>query len=150
MNDRGGNSAIEFALLAPAMFMLLIGMMKVAIVFNNYIEVTNAVRAASRAFASSRTSATPYTLTSTAICASAPNLRPCPGVTGLSFTASTAPAGSTTFTACTTDGGCATALSNNQTGSAQVTASYPCSLTVMNVNFIPSCTLSSQTSEMIQ
>jgi Flp pilus assembly protein TadG len=43
-----GQAAVEFALVAPLLFALLLGIIQGGIVFHNYITVTDAARAAAR------------------------------------------------------------------------------------------------------
>jgi Flp pilus assembly protein TadG len=141
-DDVGGAAAVEFGLLAPLLFLLLMGIIQFSITFNNYIELTEAVRTGGRNFAISRASAsaTPYSSTVSAISGSAANL------TAASITVTTSVNG----TGCATDSACVTALSNAAGETASVTATYPCNLTVMGFNFLPSCTLSSQTSDLVE
>jgi Flp pilus assembly protein TadG len=43
-----GQTAVEFALVAPLLIVLLLGIIQVGIAFHSYIEVTDAARAAAR------------------------------------------------------------------------------------------------------
>jgi Flp pilus assembly protein TadG len=43
-----GQTAVEFALVAPLLIVLLIGIIQVGIAFHRYVEVTDAARAAAR------------------------------------------------------------------------------------------------------
>jgi len=140
--DRSGANAVEFALIAPLLLMLLMAIIQFSIALNNYIELTEAVRTGARNLAISRAmaSATPYTTTVSNIKSSAGNL------TGSSITITMSVNG----TACTDDSSCATALSNAAGETATVTATYPCNLTVMGINFSPSCSLQSQTSDLVE
>src|SRR5271156_1408771 len=79
LRDRAGSPAVEFALIAPLLFLMLFGIVTFGIAINNYIELTDGVRSGGRALAIARastttTSSTPYTSTTSAIFASAPNL----------------------------------------------------------------------------
>ena len=140
--DRSGANAVEFALIAPLLLMLLMGIVQFSIALNNYIELTEAVRTGARNLAISRAmaSATPYTTTVNNIRGSAGNL------TGANITVTMSVNG----TACTSDTTCATALSTAAGETAAVTATYPCNLTVMGFNFYPSCSLQSQTSDLVE
>lgn len=142
LDDRRGATAVEFGLLAPLLFLLLMGIIQFSITFNNYIELTEAVRTGGRNFAISRAtaSATPYSTTVSAIQSSAANL------TAANITVTTSVNG----TACATDTACASDLSTAAGDPATVSATYPCNLTVMGFNFLPSCTLSSQTSDLVE
>jgi Flp pilus assembly protein TadG len=140
--DRGGSPAVEFALIAPLLCMLMFGITQFGIALNNDVELTEAVRTGARNFAISRatSAATPYSTTVSAIDTSAS------GLTAANITVSTSVNG----TACTSDSTCSTALSTAAGETAAVTATYPCNLTVMSVNFAPGCTLSSRTSDLVE
>jgi Flp pilus assembly protein TadG len=142
LNDRSGAPAVEFALIAPLLLMLIMGIIQFSITLNNYIELTEAVRTGARNLAISRAmaSATPYSSTVADISSSAGNL------TGTNITVTMSVNG----TACTTNSGCSTALSTAAGQTATVTATYPCNLTVMGVNFLPSCSLQSQTADLVE
>ena len=51
-----GQTAVEFALVAPVLIVLLLGIIQVGIAFNHYIQVTDAARAAARQAIVARTS----------------------------------------------------------------------------------------------
>ncbi len=142
LNDRSGAPAVEFALIAPLLLMMIMGIIQFSITLNNYIELTEAVRTGARNLAISRAmaSATPYTTTVADISSSAGNLK----ASSISATLSV------NGTACTTDSGCSTALSTAAGETATVSATYPCNLTVMGVNFLPSCSLQSQTADLVE
>jgi len=138
--DKSGAAAVEFGLIAPALLMILMAIIQFGLVLNNYLELTDAVRVAARTFSISGTSTTPMTSSTTAATASAANL------TGANITLTYSVNG----TACTTDAGCASALAADAGDSAVVTGSYPCSLTIMAVNFASGCTLTSSTADMVE
>jgi Flp pilus assembly protein TadG len=135
-----GAAAIEFVLVAPFLFLLVLGAAQFGITMNNYVVLTHAVAAGVHQLAISRSAAMPQTGTLNQIYSAAPNL------TQSSFTITTLVNG----TACATDTACATALSSNTGNPATVAASYPCDLHVMGINFAPGCRLSSTTTERIQ
>ncbi len=137
-HDDSGVSAIEFAVVAPVVLMIGIGMLKFGVAMTHYMLLNNAAAQGALALALSRGTTTPYTTTGTAITNAAPSL------TSGSITKTTTING----TACTTDTGCASSMVAGQT--ARVTLSYPCDLTVMGIDFKPGCTLSAQSSQMIQ
>jgi Flp pilus assembly protein TadG len=158
LRDRAGSPAVEFALIAPVLFMMMFGLITFGIAINNYIELTDSVRSGGRALAIARLTqatsstgtplpSTPYTSTTSAIYGSAPNLT----ATSIAITVSIAAPGVTTGTPCTSDTACATALTTaGAGGTATVTAQYPCNLTVMQVNFAPGCTFTATTSDLIE
>jgi Flp pilus assembly protein TadG len=140
LRDRAGTSAVEFALIAPALMLLALGTVQFGLTINNFITLTDAVRTASRQLAVSRGGATPYTDTVNQVYRSAPTL------TQASLTISLTVNG----TACSTDTACASALTSAQGQPASVSAAYPCDLSVFGYDFAPGCILSSQTTERIE
>ena len=48
LRSETGQAAVEFALVVPALLLLLLGIIQGGIVFHNYLTVTDAARAASR------------------------------------------------------------------------------------------------------
>ena len=138
--DVSGASAVEFALIVPFLLFLVVGLFQFGITINNYLELTDGVRAGGRQFAISRSSSTPYSASVAQVKSSAANL------TAANVVVTTSINGA----ACASDSACTTALSGAAGGTATTTATYPCNLTVMGVNFAPSCTLKSTTSDMIE
>jgi Flp pilus assembly protein TadG len=138
--NRSGAAAVEFALIAPALLMMLLAIIQFGITLNNYLELTDGIRVGARQFAVSGTSTTPMTTATALVKASAANL------SGSSITLTFKVNGTT----CSSDSACATALAAGSGQSAAVTGTYPCSLTVMGVSFVSSCTLTSTTTEMVE
>jgi len=138
--DREGAAAVEFALVLPALLLMMFGIINFGIALNQYLELTDGVREGGRTFAISRSSATPYTSTTTAITSAAANLT----------------AGSITITvqvngvACTTNAGCSTALTAAPGGAATVIATYPVNLNFLAFNYAPSANLTSTTTDLIE
>ncbi len=141
--DTRGNSAVEFALVLPMLMTTLFAIMKFSVAMNNNINLTEGVRVGGRYLASARGGATPYATMVTNIKNSAANLN------GNNITITATVDG----TACTdaTTPTCAAALNTDTGGgTATVTATYPCDLKVLSVDFAPSCKLSSTTSVIIE
>lgn len=138
--DRRAVSALEFALVAPVLLMILIGIIQCGIAFSNYLTLVDGVRAASRVLASERGSTTPFVDTTNALYQSAPDL------TKASITISLSVNG----TACGTNAACETALTTAAGDPESVSATYPCNLTIMGVNYYPGCTLSVVTTERVE
>lgn len=136
--DRRGVSAIEFAITAPFMLAISIGMLKFGVAMSHYLMLTNAAAQGATTFGLSRGTATPHASTVTAMNNAAPSL------TASSITKTLRING----TACTDDSGCSALLTSGAT--ATVVATYPCDLTVMGVDFKPSCTLTAQSAQMVQ
>jgi Flp pilus assembly protein TadG len=140
IHDERGVSAVEFALVAPVFLMILLGVIQLGITFNNYVALTDSVRAGSRVLASSRSSTTPYSAATGAVYASAPTLKAANITLSLSVNGTT----------CAGDGPCATALSGAAGTTASVQASYPCNLVIYGVNYATGCTLQATTSERVE
>jgi len=69
--DERGQTLVEFALVLPLLALLLFGIIQFGIVFNNYIDLTDAVRAGARKAAVSRQASDPVGTTKTAVVNSA-------------------------------------------------------------------------------
>src|SRR5437867_11354782 len=59
LRDQRGQSMTEFALVLPILALLLFGVIQFGLVFNNYLTLTDAVRAGARKAAVSRQAADP-------------------------------------------------------------------------------------------
>jgi Flp pilus assembly protein TadG len=140
LKDRAGASAVEFAFLVPVFLLLAVGTAKFGLALNSYIMLTEAAADGARQLALSRGSTTPYTNAVSVVQSTATNL------TVASLTITTSVNG----TSCTSDTTCQTALNSASGQPAVVTATYPCDLVVVGVNFIPSCTLTSTTTEYVE
>ena len=140
IRHRGGASAIEFAFIAPILMLLLVGIAKFGLVFNDYLTLTEAVTNGARNLALSRGTSTPYSTTVSQVTSSAFNLA------SSSLTITTKVNGTT----CSTDTTCQTALTSAAGQAATVSATYPCDLVIMGHDFAPGCTLSSAMAEMIE
>ena len=140
VRDRSGATAVEFALVGPPLLMMLFGIVGFGLTLNNYLELTDGVRSGARAFAIGRSTASPYTVATNAIYGSAVSL------TQASITVTLKVNGTT----CATDSACSTALNAAPGGAASVTATYPCSINIMGIDYAPSCTLTSQTTNLIE
>jgi len=138
LRDKCGAAAVELALTLPVFLAIAIGTLKFGLAMTQYLALNNSAAQGALTFALSRGTSTPYATTTTAITNAAPNL------TSGSVTKTLRING----TACTTDTACSTALVAGAT--ASVTVSYPCDLTVLGVNFKPSCTLSASAAQMVQ
>ncbi|MGF7129698.1 Flp pilus assembly protein TadG [Paraburkholderia sp. EB58] len=111
---QSGIAAVEFALLAPPLLVIVLGIAQFGWLMANYVMVTNAASSAARYFASQRGTATPYTSTKTQVVTSAAYL-----ATGnLSITTYV------NGTQCTSDSDCATDLSAAANSPATVTVTY--------------------------
>jgi Flp pilus assembly protein TadG len=141
-----GTVAVEFALVGPVLLLAMIGMFVFGIALNNWVILTNATEAGALQLAISQgnTDNTPWTDTTNAIYNAAGNLIPYVKA-NLTITITV------NGTACTSDATCLALLPSSSAGQpATVQATYPCSLTVMKVNYAPTCNLTVKTTERIQ
>ena len=69
-----GQTMAEFAIVLPVLCVLLFAIVQLGIVFNNYVTLTDAVRAGARTAAVSRNDANPTGATTTAVRSSAADL----------------------------------------------------------------------------
>jgi Flp pilus assembly protein TadG len=74
-HNEDGQAVAEFALVLPALMLILLAIMQCGIVFKDYIELTDAVRAGARRGAVSRNTSNPKAVTEAAV-ASAAKLGP--------------------------------------------------------------------------
>jgi Flp pilus assembly protein TadG len=142
LRERTGTAALEFALVAPVLFMTVFGTFQFGITLNNYVILTSATQSAARQLALSRGGATPWTDAVNQLKASAANL------TGSLITPTVTINGG--ILPCTNDATCQTAMATAQGQPAMLTASYPCNLVIYGHDYLPGCTLTSQTTERIE
>ncbi len=76
LGDQRGQALVEFALVLPLLVTLLFGIVQFGIAFNNYLVLTDAVRAGARTAAVSRTAPDPVAAGTSAVQRSAANLDP--------------------------------------------------------------------------
>ncbi len=116
----------EFAIVAPVLLLVLMGIMQLGVVYNNWVTLTDAARAGARKAAVCRSGCSPdaTTAVTTAVKNSAANLTP----------------GNITVTVTSTWA---------QGADATVSASYPWSINVMGVN-VASGTMTSTTTERVE
>ena len=73
-NSEDGQALVEFALVAPILFLLLFGIVQFGIAFMNNVALTDAVRAGARKAAVSRSAADPTQATKSAVLGAANDL----------------------------------------------------------------------------
>ena len=138
------------ALVLPILMLIILGIFKFGILFNNYLQLTDAARSGARQLAVERGQATP-----------------CDDATRELANASSALGGTITVTI--TESGDASTYTNTAIGgnvgtptqgsacptlvsgsSAHVNATYPCDLKIFDINVAPSCTLSTTVTERVE
>lgn len=147
-----GNALVEFALCLPILMLILTGIATFGFALNNYLELTNALQIGAQQVAVSQNSTTdPCNTVVAAVYQAAPYLTQ----SQLKFTTTiyTSPTASTAYpgTSCSS-GSTTTGAAGNLTPGypVQVTATYPCSLSVYGVNYVPGCLLHAQVTEIVQ
>jgi Flp pilus assembly protein TadG len=134
-----GQSLIEFTLIMPLLLLVATGMVAFGLALHNGLMLTAAVNNGGQLLAFSRGQTTdPCATAYSAISGAAPSLA---SGLSLSFVIN-----GTTYSSKS----CTAGASNMVQGaSAQVTATYPCPLAIFQESF-PSCSLTSQVTELIQ
>jgi Flp pilus assembly protein TadG len=91
MKNEQGQTMTEFALVLPILIVLLFGIIQFGIAFNNYVTLTDAVRAGARKAAVSRQTSDPAGACKAAVLAAADNLDTTDLSTNLSCSSTWAP-----------------------------------------------------------
>ena len=128
-----GQALVELALVVPFLMLVVLGIFKFGVAYNNYLVLTDAVRTGARQLAIERGQATPCPDATNAITNAAPDLG---GVT-------------VTFAFPGGQDECNNGLVAGDAGT--VTATYPsCDAEILGINFAPGCTLTASTTERIE
>lgn len=128
-----GQAMIEMALILPVLLLLIGGIVKFGIVYNNHIILTDSVRVGSRQLALGRGLPDGCTPAIKRLKDSAENLDP----TKIVVAAPVFGGGS----ACNT---------MFQGDASTISATYPCELTIFGIDFFPSCTLKASATEAVE
>jgi len=143
--DEQGQAAVEFAIVLPLMLTIILGVVLFGIAINDDVALTFATDTGAQLLSISRGQTTdPCQTASQAAYSAAPQLNQA----NLAFTIVL---NGTTVTTNSTQPSCSGSqqyLVQSQT--AQVTATYPCNITILGVNFAPNCTLTAKTTVLIQ
>lgn len=151
-----GQSVLEFALCVPVLLLIVTGISTFGIALNNYLTMTNAISTSAQLLSVNRANTTdPCSLAATAFANAAPNLNSTNlkfsfALNGTPYPSSGTYSGSTGST-CSSGSTTTGAAGNLVAGQpAKVTVSYPCNLTVYGHNYLPTCNLVVQTTEIVQ
>ncbi len=161
--DERGSAMVETALVLPVLLGVVMGIITFGVAFGNYLALTNATAMGAQALSISRgQSLDPCQTVYNAFQLGAQNLP----LSGLTFTilVDSPATGSTETTLYTlyqgSKGVAPTCSSKNLTSGApsellandvaSVKVTYPCNLVIYGKDFAPNCTLTAQTSEVIQ
>ncbi len=149
---------VEFAILAPALLLIMLGAAQFGLTMNQYVMLWNGVSAGAMQFAviGGGSSLKPATLAWNAVTQNTAGLTTGGSCTTSSLCVTLTVNGTSCATNVATtptaaqDTSCHSALNLNAGTPAVVKATYPCNLTVMGTNFLPSCTLTAQITELVQ
>jgi Flp pilus assembly protein TadG len=128
-----GQAMVEFALVLPVLLIVLLAILKFGLLFENYLTLTDAVRSGARTLAIGRGTANACTPATAQVKSSAGSLNQ----TSLVVNAPTF----------TSPDSCTSLTSGN---AATISATYPCNLSIMGVNFAPGCSLSASATERVE
>jgi hypothetical protein len=128
-----GQAMIEMALILPVLLLLIAGIVKFGIVYNNHIILTDSVRVGSRQLALGRGLPNACVPAVKRLKDSAENLDSTKLVVA-------APVFSGTSS-------CATLFEGD---ASTISASYPCELTIFGIDFFPSCKLKASATEAVE
>jgi Flp pilus assembly protein TadG len=138
----GGQALAEFAIVLPVLMLLVLGILKGGILYNNYLQLTDAVRSGARQFAIERGQADPCGDAAAQVTAAAGGL----DTSNIAMTMTANPP-STTYQTPPVTGTCPDLVSGN---SVTLSASYPCELSIMGINFVPGCKLTVRATERVE
>jgi Flp pilus assembly protein TadG len=156
-----GQAAVEFALVLPVLLLILLGIVKGGILFNNYLQLTDASRAGGRDLAVRRGDPTACTDAANQFLNSLGSLdrnrikivitenpqAPSDPVPNAVYTWQNG-SGSSTGSTPNNPSDCGFTL---QSGSAvTLTASYPCDFSILGVGLSSGCALTASTSERVE
>ena len=140
-----GQAVVEMALILPVLLLLIVGILKFGLLYNNYITLTDSVRVGARSLSLGRGLLDPCTPALTRTKNNAASLKLANSQVTLLVEDGTTGA----FVDCKSKvpmGG-DTMVQGNQ---ATVKATYPCDIVIMGINFYPGCTLKAQATEAIE
>ena len=132
-----GQSLVEFALMLPVLLLILTGILKFGLMFNNYITLTDSVRNGARTLALGRgMQGNPC---APAILQAEGSASPTINLPDGAFT--------TQFSGAET---CMTGIGWFQGDQATLTGTYGCDLTILGIDFYPGCHLTVSATEAIE
>jgi Flp pilus assembly protein TadG len=133
-----GSAIIEMAATLPILALLVLGIGRLGVTFNNFIALTDAVRNGSRQLTTGRGVSNPCQSARNRVYAAAPTL----SQAQMSLTM-TLNGGTVANNSCSN-----TALTAGQ--DATVAATYPCDIAFFGIDFAPNCTLTASTTGRIE
>jgi Flp pilus assembly protein TadG len=152
-----GNALVEFALVAPVMLMIMMGIVVIGQTMGNYVQLIETTASAARSVAVARSNTLdPCNTVASAAGAGAPMLNSA----NMTFTLALANSAGTNLGTYGPTKGSLSCSGTKYTsgppsylqegGSATLTVTYPCNLSIYGTNYWSGCSLQAQTTEMIQ
>jgi len=138
-----GSVVIEMAVAAPLLLVLVFGLLQFAVIMHTNIIVNDAVRVGSRSLAMTRGNADPCTAAANEIRTAAMGLTA--SSLSVTITVNNRAYGPAAIPSCAGAGATMAAGAD-----ATARATYPCSAVVYGVDYIPSCSLSAQTTTRVE
>jgi Flp pilus assembly protein TadG len=133
-SNEEGQAFAEFVIVAPVLLLLVFGIIQFGILFNNYLTLTDAVRAGARQAAVSRTLTDPIASATDRVKAAAANLDTSPDALEITVDPYDPKSGTHSWA---------------QGGDVKVTATYPYSINLLGF-VVKSGRLTSQTTERVE
>ncbi len=152
-----GGALVEFAMVAPIMLMIMMGIVVIGSTMSNYLQLIEATASAARTIAVSRShTLDPCNTVVSAVSGGASLLNSANLTYTLTLNSSLGAnlgtygptQGSLSCSGTSTTSGPPSYL--QQRGTATITVTYPCNLSIYGRNYWSGCTLQAQTTEMIQ
>jgi len=148
--DQRGQALIEFALIAPVLLLVLTAILKFGVALENKEELTSSARAGVRQLALGRSSADPCARAYTRVTDSASGLDTSTSKLKVATFYDGSPIGGSTDPPSSTPPTCPGYLLFSG-HDVKVMVTYPCDLKVFGRDFgLPSCTLTSRTTERVE
>ena len=144
ITNETGSALVEFSLLAPLLIMLWVGAMQFSPLLRDQIILQAAAHQGAQVLAAGRTDANVYSDVQNAVSVAAGSMS-----SGLTVSLSICNSGGSSCSACQAST-CANVLQSAAGDAAQVSVSYPCSLTYALFNLSASCTLSASESVLVE
>ena len=147
-----GQALVEFAMVLPVLMLIVLGIIKGGLLYNNYLQLTDAVRSGARQLAIERGQTSPCGDAANEVIGSASGLNS--SNIAMTMTENPEATGDPTNATYTTTGppsGTGTCPFTLVSGSAAtLTATYPCDFTILGISFVPSCSLSASATERVE
>jgi hypothetical protein len=143
--DSRGSALIETAVSLPVLVLIVLAVSRFAITFNNYIVLTDAVRIGARSLAITRGIANPCQTAGSKAQVAATTLNANTITLTATVNGNTYTAAAGSIPQCSGQGVLMAAGSD-----AVLRATYPCAVVFYGIDFVPSCSLTAQTTVRVE